>query len=103
MDFLSLSMQMPGEYLHQATADYFYVFPFYHLTINYSHSLDSDSGMNMVQKAAQHTTGKNTTHNPNTFGYREDFYINNISNNRRQQFPRPKMLIPDDNYIGRNI
>jgi hypothetical protein len=41
--------------------------------------------------------------NSNTHAHREDLYINNISNNRRHQFPRPIILIPDDDNIARNM
>jgi hypothetical protein len=33
--------------------------------------------------------------------HRWDLYINNVSNNRRQQFPGPIILIPDDGHIDR--
>jgi hypothetical protein len=37
-----------------------------------------------------------------TQAHRGDLYINNISNNRRQQFPRSVILLPNDDHIGRN-
>jgi hypothetical protein len=39
----------------------------------------------------------------NTYAQREDLYIDNISNNRRQQFPRPVILIPHDDHISWNM
>jgi hypothetical protein len=38
-----------------------------------------------------------------TYAHLGDFYFNNISNNRRQQCPRPIILTPDDDQIGRNM
>jgi hypothetical protein len=46
----------------------------------------------------QHNTQQERTQptNPNTHAHQENLYINNISNKRRQQFPCPIILTPDD-------
>jgi hypothetical protein len=43
------------------------------------------------------------THVTDTHAHREDLYINNTSNNRRQKFPPTIILTPDDDHIGRNM
>jgi hypothetical protein len=42
--------------------------------------------------------------NSNTHAHQGDLHILcNISNNRRQQFPRPIILTPDNDHIGQNM
>jgi hypothetical protein len=50
------------------------------------------------------TTHNRTEHNLPTQTHMriEETYIN-INNSRRQQFPRPTILTPDDDHIGRNM
>jgi hypothetical protein len=48
-------------------------------------------------------TGHNKKHNPTTQTHMHIGIFNNMSNNRKQQFPRPVILIPDDDHIGRNM
>jgi hypothetical protein len=51
--------------------------------------------LSRCRHAAQHITRENTTHHLKHICASGNLYINNISNNRRQQFPRP--------IIGRNM
>jgi hypothetical protein len=48
----------------------------------------------------QHKTQQERTQPTNTIIRMERIYI---FNNRRQQFPRPVILTPDDDHIGRNM
>jgi hypothetical protein len=41
--------------------------------------------------------------NSNTHAQHGELHINNISNNRRQEFPSPIILTPDDDHIGQNM
>jgi hypothetical protein len=50
-----------------------------------------------TRHAAQHTTGENTTHQlKHTCASRG---LNHMQQNRKQQFPRPVILTPDDDRL----
>jgi hypothetical protein len=57
------------------------------------------------EQDTQHNTQQERTQptNWNTYAHRKDLHVNNISNNRREQFPRPIILTPDDDHIGWNM
>jgi hypothetical protein len=57
-----------------------------------------------TRHAAQHTTRENTTHQlKRTCPSRGLIYQQHKQLNRRQQFPRPMILTPDDDHNGRNM
>jgi hypothetical protein len=56
-----------------------------------------------TRQAAHNTTRENTTHQLIPYAHRGKLYINNISNKRKQQFPRPIILTPDDDHIGQSM
>jgi hypothetical protein len=41
--------------------------------------------------------------NSNTHAHRGNSYIDNIKNNRREQFPCSVIVTPDDDHIGQNL
>jgi hypothetical protein len=60
----------------------------------------------IVEKKALSTTHNRREYNPpneTRMRIKETYTTYNISNNRRHQFPRPVILTPDDDHIGRNI